>query len=309
MPTRHHDPPPYSGGGIGAIKAGTYSMPSASDLSIRPATRPEFDTVVDWAADEGWNPGLADGEIFHATGPQGFFIGWLEGEPVCAISVVAYGAAFGFLGFYIVKPEHRGLGYGFRIWQAGMARLAGRTVGLDGVVDQQANYRKSGFVLAHRNIRFGGTVVTEPAAVSGEITDAAGPAFGTLAACDAPFFAAPRSEFLARWLSAAEHVAKVLLRGDRVAGYGVMRPCRDGYKIGPLFADDADAADDLFRVLATCAVDGPVYLDAPEPNEDAVALARRYGLAPCFETARMYAGPAPDLPLGRIYGITTFELG
>ncbi len=28
-----------------------------------------------------------------------------------------------------------------------------------------------------------------------------------------------------------------------------------------------------------------------------------------FETARMYTGPAPALPLRRIFGVTTFELG
>jgi hypothetical protein len=32
-------------------------------------------------------------------------------------------------------------------------------------------------------------------------------------------------------------------------------------------------------------------------------------MTPMFETARMYRGRAPDLPLDRIFGITTFELG
>ena len=190
-----------------------------------------------------------------------------------------------------------------------MARLDGRVVGLDGVVDQQANYRKSGFVLAHRNIRFGGTVEAAANTESGDIVDAAGLPFEAVAAYDAPFFAAPRADFLARWIGAPGHVAKVLLRDGRVAGYGVVRRCREGSKIGPLFADDAAAADDLFRALAAVAADGPVYLDAPEPNGAAIALALRHGLAPSFETARMYAGPAPDLPLGRTYGLTTFELG
>jgi hypothetical protein len=47
----------------------------------------------------------------------------------------------------------------------------------------------------------------------------------------------------------------------------------------------------------------------PEPNAGAIALADRHGLKPSFEVARMYRGPAPDLPLERIFGITTFELG
>lgn len=34
-----------------------------------------------------------------------------------------------------------------------------------------------------------------------------------------------------------------------------------------------------------------------------------FARAGVFNSARMYAGPAPDLPLARTYGITTFELG
>ena len=32
-------------------------------------------------------------------------------------------------------------------------------------------------------------------------------------------------------------------------------------------------------------------------------------MTPVFETARMVAGPAPEEPIERIFGVTTFELG
>ena len=35
-------------------------------------------------------------------------------------------------------------------------------IGLDGVVAQQENYRKSGFELAYANVRYGGTVAALP---------------------------------------------------------------------------------------------------------------------------------------------------
>src|SRR5437868_6705655 len=100
-----------------------------------------------WAADEGWNPGNTDIHAFFATDPGGFLVGRLDGEPVTCISVVEYGQAFEFLGFYIARPAVRGKGYGIVTWDAGVKRLAGRNVGLDGVVAQQANYKKSGFRL------------------------------------------------------------------------------------------------------------------------------------------------------------------
>jgi len=95
-------------------------------------------------------------ECYFTVDPQGFLIGQLDDDPVATISMVKYGQFFGFLGFYIVKPECRGKGYGMAIWQAGMHYLKGCNIGLDGVVDQQENYKKSGFKLAYRNIRYQG---------------------------------------------------------------------------------------------------------------------------------------------------------
>src|SRR5437899_1519298 len=128
-----------------------------NSYTIRSMTRQEVDIAIAWAAAEGWNPGLHDADCFYAADPNGFLVGSLGDEAIATISVVKYGESFGFLGFYIVKPEYRGKGYGIQIWNAGLAYLGGRTIGLDGVVAQQDNYRKSGFSLAHRNIRYQGT--------------------------------------------------------------------------------------------------------------------------------------------------------
>ncbi len=87
------------------------------------------------------------------------------------------------------------------------------------------------------------------------------------------------------------------------------RPCHSGCKIGPLFAASETIAEELFLNAAAEATGNEIILDLPEPNEAALRLARRFGLEPVFETARMYRGAAPDLPLQRIFGITTFELG
>ncbi len=100
-----------------------------------------------------------------------------------------------------------------------------------------------------------------------------------------------------------------VIENGAVRAYGTIRQCRTGSKIGPLFAEDESAADLLFRQLAGVAAPGPVILDVPEPNGQAVNLALRYGLSPVFETARMYRGEVARLPLDRTYGITTFELG
>jgi len=182
--------------------------------------------MAEWAGDEGWNPGNTDIHAFFATDPGGFLVGRLDGEPVTCISVVKYGQGFGFLGFYIARPVARGKGYGLKIWDAGMARMAGRNVGLDGVPAQQANYRKSGFRLAWNNIRYEGPppVGKPPAGVS--LVDARSVPFDRLAAYDRRFFCEARDSFLAAWITLPERAALVALRDGKLAGFAVMRSCR-----------------------------------------------------------------------------------
>ncbi|NMJ44269.1 GNAT family N-acetyltransferase [Roseomonas sp. JC162] len=279
-------------------------------MQIRSMTREDLALALDWAAAEGWNPGLADAACFHAADPDGFLVGEVDGTPAGCVSAVRYPGGFGFLGFYIVRAEFRGRGHGMALWRAAMARLQPGVVGLDGVVAQQANYRTSGFTLVHRNVRYGAAApVAPPVEDAPPIVALAAIPFATLAAYDRRFFPAPRNSFLRAWITAPGHVAVAATGPAGLLGYGVLRPCRDGSKIGPLFAETPAAARALFSALLDAAPPGPVFLDLPEPNADAIAMATAAGMAPAFETARMYAGPAPDLPLVHIYGITTFELG
>ena len=282
---------------------------------IRTMTRDEVDTAVEWAAAEGWNPGQHDADSFYAADSDGFLVGLLDGQPVASISAVRSGPHYAFIGFYIVRPEYRGQGYGYRIWQAAMQRLDGRDVGLDGVVAQIDNYKKSGFESAYLNTRYQGHAQASET-VDPRIVALADVPFEQVLAYDTALMPAPRPDFLARWLRQPEAIALGLRDGDRLVGYGVLRRAREGYKVGPLFANDKDAADGLFRALTSRVPPGTVvYLDVPgeEVNANAAGLARAHGMTPVFAAARMYRMADPSmkisLPLHRWFGVTSFELG
>lgn len=288
-------------------------MNKASDRdsrNIRPATALEMPFIMGMAAAEGWNPGLHDGPIFHATDPSGFIIAEAGGAFAGAIAAVRYGEAFGFIGLFLVKHPFRHLLCGARLGRAALDYLGDRIVGTDGVQAKQEQYvRLAGFKRLCRNVRYQGVPFSR--AVSSMVFEPADSVpFEALAAYDARHFGARRDVFLRGWLSAPEHMARVWRENGEVRALGVIRPCLLGYKIGPLFADSAELADEMFRCLVKSALPGAeVVLDVPEPNAQAVAMARKHGLAPVFETARMYRNNTPDFPSERIFGITTFELG
>ncbi|OIO66935.1 MAG: GNAT family N-acetyltransferase [Zetaproteobacteria bacterium CG_4_9_14_3_um_filter_49_83] len=280
-----------------------------NNYEIRTMNRQEVDLAIEWAATEGWNPGINDAECFYAADPHGFMIGVLNGEPIAVISAIKYGESFGFLGFYMVKPEYRGKGFGIQIWHAALAYLADRNIGLDGVIAQQNNYMKSGFKLAYRNIRyegFGGLNITKHP----DVIELSSLPLETVASYDRAFFPDHRTPFIAAWINQPGSHALGILEHDKLAGYGVIRQCHTGYKIGPLFADSPAWAEVLFLSLIAGLNSTEVfYLDTPEVNRAAVELAERNHMKVVFETARMYSGNQPDLPLNRIFGVTSFELG
>ncbi|MFA6584307.1 MAG: GNAT family N-acetyltransferase [Elusimicrobiaceae bacterium] len=271
-------------------------------------TRADLDVAVDWAAREGWNPGLADAERFYNTDPGGFFMAFRDGKPVGAISAVKYGETFGFIGFFIVTPGLRGGLIGVKLGKMALAYLAGRTIGIDGVLNKVKNYKFFGFSYAYNNARYEGTAL-EFARQNG-IVDLNAVSHSEIVRYDSEFFPEPRASFILDWIKQPGGAALGILENGKLSAMGVARKCRTGYKIGPLFAENADYADRLFQALVSRMEPGrPYYLDIPEINANAEALVNRYGLKKVFATARMYKNGAPDLPLVKIFGITSFELG
>lgn len=276
---------------------------------IRNINRKDLGLALGWAEFEGWNPGVHDAMCFYNTDPSGFFMGFLDGFPISSISAVKYDRNFGFLGLYIVKKEYRNLGFGLALWNKALEYLKDQNIGLDGVVAQQNNYKKSGFRLYYRNIRYQG-VIRKYAVQQENIIPCTKIPFKVILRYDSHLFPASRPRFLKCWIHMPESFAICSIINDKITGYGMIRICQTGYKIGPLFADNYDIAENLFLALNnSIKPNEPVFLDIPEINPDALKLVIKYQMTPMFETARMYSKYMPDLPMNKIFGVTTFELG
>lgn len=266
--------------------------------------------MLDWAASEGWNPGEDDAPSYYAADPGGYLGCYLDNQLVSMVSAVRYGSTFGFLGFYICHPEFRGQGLGALMWGEAMRLLEGRTIGLDGVVEQQDNYAKSGFRLVHKNMRYCGEPdIAMP--MDQRISIIGKGILPSLIEYDRNYFPEERVSFLEKWLEPMNPMRRgiYLVEDGMIKGYGVIRAARDGFRIGPMVAETPEGADLLFRALAGSAKGQMVNIDLPLPNEHAVELAERYDLSPVFATARMYKGQDPNLPLDKIYSFASYELG
>ena len=131
-------------------------------------------------------------------------------------------------------PEFRGQGHGMEVWRAGISHAGHRSIGLDGVPDQQANYARSGFELTGSSVRFQGRTVkgSDPRVRPAEPSDTK-----HLIDLDLRATGLSRRSFANAWLSqAATRVTHVLSGETGLMGFATFRQCREGTKVGPLYA-------------------------------------------------------------------------
>ncbi len=285
------------------------NLPAGYSFDVMSAT--EVATLAQWAADEQWNPGRHDIAIAHAVDPDAFISLRHHGEMVGGGSIFSYDGRFGFMGLFIVRPDYRSKGLGTELWHHRLrlmrARLApDAAVGMDGVFAMVPFYAKGGFVLAYRDLRFDGVA---PEGERGGHRTVADVGFDAVDAYDRSHVAAPRTDLLRRWLAQEGAHVGVELEDGEVVGLAVMRPCRTGYRFGPVHADRPDVAERLLRGLMAEVPGAPIQIDVPEPNLPGLALAASFGMTESFGCARMYHGPDPGLPVDRIFGVTSFEFG
>ncbi|MGC8202563.1 GNAT family N-acetyltransferase [Aliiroseovarius sp. PTFE2010] len=271
----------------------------------RTATPREVAQMLDWAADEGWNPGLDDAAAFYGADPGGFFVAEIAGAPVAAISVVNHSRDYAFLGLYLCRPEHRGKGVGFGLWQHALDHAGARTVGLDGVPEQEANYARSGFVLTGRTRRLIGRLSAKPLT----LPPARPEHIAGLMALDGAANGVIRPAFLDEWLrNGPTRKTVVLQNGAEITGFATARACHEGCKIGPIVAPNADDALHLAQQAAAALGIRDVIIDVPDHAVGFGGLLRGIGFNETFATARMYRG-APARMSGALCAVATLELG
>ena len=277
-------------------------------MRYRTASLDDLRQALDWAASEGWNPGLDDAAAFYAADPDGFFVAEVAGAPVAAISVVNHSDSFAFLGLYLCRPDYRGQGIGYGLWQHALAHAGDRTVGLDGVAAQEANYAKSGFTRTGATMRFIGTLAPQPHPLVRALAHGDRPDLHRL---DAAANGISRPAFLNAWLNETETRKTVVLGDGRaITGFATARLCRSGVKIGPIIAERS--ADALALAAAALAALGTepteAAIDLPAHNVDLRAMLNALGFENTFTTARMYKRSPPQTG-APLQAIATMELG
>ena len=103
---------------------------------------------------------------------------------------------------------------------------------------------------------------------------------------DVKGFGAARTNFLGAWLSLYGGVVSHHGETGAVNGYGVIREADIGYRVGPLFADNADIAHEVLQgLLARVPAGSRVFIDVPEmadalPVKAGLTLVRDPTLSP-----------------------------
>ncbi|MRI33739.1 hypothetical protein EOPP23_12150 [Endozoicomonas sp. OPT23] len=286
------------------------------NLIIKPLSADNSQQLADWIETEGWNPGIQDVDTLLRAAHAGWLGIW-KGEQLAGMaSVFNHSYKFAFFGLYIIQPEFRQKE--FRQLELGITlnrhrlQMAGyRNIGLDGVMEQYDNYRHIGFRLAHRTPRYMFTQIV-PKPQPNAICDLKEITLIELLDYERnnQLFPCRRKTYLKAWLTQTDATGFCYRINQEIMGYGMIRPCMEGFKIGPLFANTPDIAQDLLLALLSTTNGQKTYCDIPENNEQALLLAEQLGgTLSGFCSARMYRGFQPELQLQKIYGITSIEAG
>ncbi|MEP2654624.1 MAG: GNAT family N-acetyltransferase [Sedimentitalea sp.] len=271
-------------------------------MQVRTMGLSDLELVLGWAQAEGWNPGIDDAAAFFAADPEGFFLAQVDGTPAAAISVVNHDAKHAFLGLYICHPDFRGQGHGFALWARALQHAGARSVGLEGVPDQQANYIASGFEWRGKTVRCAG----QPPLGGGGCRQATLRDGAALRQADRAAIGYDRDRFAQVWFAPSATRQTYILETDgQMQGFATFRQCVEGIKVGPFYAQTEAQALEL---LAAGPADAPMFIDVPDGSA-LHALVGRLGFVPTFETATMVKGVAPQTGFPPYGSVATLELG
>ena len=287
----------------------------AQHFEVRKANSEDLKLIYQRMILEQWNPALYDFHGYPNSHNFHAFVGVLDGEVVSSCFALIYQEQFAFFGCYLVlKPGLRGKGYGLEVYKHRltlMEKLGVKSIGCDADLAQTHNYAKHGFVEHYLNRRF---VYLVQGTESATENTSKNPLSATeLALFEADFLYEPREDFMTLWLSHDPTIKFASIKDNqgKLIAVGIARQAQIGFRIGPLYADSLDNAQQIFCALAEqLQPNTKLMIDIPEANSHADHFIKQLGLASWgIECMRMYRGEAPQVAMEKIYGMCSLEIG
>jgi GNAT superfamily N-acetyltransferase len=283
-------------------------------MTIRPLTKEDNDDCAALSTQAGWNQLPNDWRRLLWLWP-GQCLGAELHEQIIATGTLATYASdngpVGWVGMILVEETHRGRGVGTAISRAMIDladRLGVRQLGLDASDHGQPIYASLGFVPSVRINRWSGAAaIDEQRYWKREIPD-----WRRLANFDRRASGVDRGALL-RDIDADTETLLACVGEKEMRGYGMLRPGRTAWHIGPLVATDQATASDVLDQL--------IGKPNQPPRETAVidviegsameALLRDRGFAISRQLTRMCkpASRRPPLAGPSVYAAAGFELG
>ncbi len=278
----------------------------------------DFNLVNDWCLSEGWNLGLHDSAAYYHTDPEGHFLFLENNHPVGAISLVKHSNTFFTIGPFIVRKDLQNQHYGTTIWHRALQRLdayPNAQVMLYAVPLQCPRYHALGFKPTFDIQRWSLSVspkqpsssMSTPTLMTSEQTT-------KLIQYDKEIFSASREKALRHLFTYPGVTPYLIEETSGTRGIGVIRPCHQGFRIGPLTADSLEEANRLIKRLIQTVSRGPILMDLPGGNDQRSKMMSDLGFVrnPHCDTLAMVKESLPpsfERHLHRQYAVFSLEIG
>ncbi|XP_071791754.1 uncharacterized protein [Asterias amurensis] len=256
-----------------------------------------------------------DLRLMYNADPNGFFLATTEnGDVVGTIAAVRQSETLGFIGFHHVAEAFQV--EGAKLWETAMEYLGDRNVGIEVGTPDIGKYTELGFKEQWRTGCFKGTgIPLLPEVQSNKLLrPIADIGYGRVVDFDTDICGVPRIKFLLSWLQnlGPSAAAQAVLEGNRVIGFGVIRPLQaaSSHRIGPLLAENAAATQVILLSLLSKIAKETLFIDSPLCNPSFTRILETdLKMEQVDERARMYSRGNPGVEVRKMFGVLSKDIG